>query len=152
MVSSNDPTIFNNFKLAKKILWMHNTLSIEKSIRKKIFISIIRNKISVVFVSDYLKTKTSNLFLFHKKIVISNFLSKKFMFNKINYNRKKIIVWSVQKRKGLEDTIRMWKKYIYPNNNKIKFYIFGINKNKYKKDLRKLRQYNIYFFGRVTKR
>ena len=59
IVSSNDPNIFDNFKTTKKILWMHNTLSIEKSIRKKKFISILKNKISVVFVSNYLKTKTN---------------------------------------------------------------------------------------------
>ena len=35
IISSNDPNIFNHFESSKKILWMHNTLSIEKSIRKK---------------------------------------------------------------------------------------------------------------------
>ena len=113
IVSSNDPNIFDNFKTTKKILWMHNTLSIEKSIRKKKFISILKNKISVVFVSNYLKTKTSNLYLFNKKTVINNFLSKKFSRSKPNFNRNKIIVWSVQREKGLDDTIKMWKKYYF---------------------------------------
>ena len=35
IVSSNDPNIFNLFKDSKKILWMHNTLAIEKALRKK---------------------------------------------------------------------------------------------------------------------
>ena len=35
IISSNDPNIFNLFKSSKKILWMHNTLAIEKAIRKK---------------------------------------------------------------------------------------------------------------------
>ena len=151
IISSNDPNIFNNFKTTKKILWMHNTLAIEKAIRKRKIISIIKNKISAVFVSNYLKIKTSNLYLFEKKIVIDNFLSNKFSTKKINFNRKKIIIWSVQREKGLDETIRIWKKYIYPNNNKIKFYIFGINKDKYKKELKKLNKYNIFFYGRVAK-
>ena len=35
IVSSNDPNIFNFFRNSKKILWMHNTLAIEKALRKK---------------------------------------------------------------------------------------------------------------------
>lgn len=35
IVSSNEPKIFNNYQNTKKILWLHNTLSIEKAIRKK---------------------------------------------------------------------------------------------------------------------
>ena len=41
VISSNDPNIFNYFKDSKKILWMHNTLAIEKALRKKkIFFNI----------------------------------------------------------------------------------------------------------------
>ena len=35
IISSNDPNIFNYFKNSKKVLWMHNTLAIEKALRKK---------------------------------------------------------------------------------------------------------------------
>ena len=35
VISSNDPNIFDLFRSSKKILWMHNTLAIEKAIRKK---------------------------------------------------------------------------------------------------------------------
>ena len=127
IISSNDPNIFNNFKTTKKILWMHNTLAIEKAIRKKKIISIIKNRISTVFVSNYLKTKTSNLYLFEKKIVINNFLSNRFSTKKINFNRKKIIIWSVQRDKGLEEVIDIWINSVYPNNKKFKFFIFGIS-------------------------
>ena len=41
IVSSNDPNIFNLFKDSKKILWMHNTLAIEKALRKKKLLSMI---------------------------------------------------------------------------------------------------------------
>lgn len=151
IISSNDPNIFDKFKFSKKILWMHNTLSIEKSIRKKKFFSIIRNKITVVFVSKYLKDKTSKLYLFNKRIIIKNFLSNKFHIKKLNYDRKQMIVWSVQRDKGLKDTIQMWIKKIYPYNTKLKFCIYGIDKHKYKNELKYLNKYNINFFGRITK-
>jgi len=72
IVSSNDPNIFNLFRDSKKILWMHNTLAIEKALRKKKLLSIIKNKITAVFVSKYLEKKTSNLYFFNKKIIIPN--------------------------------------------------------------------------------
>jgi len=151
IISSNDPNIFNKFKLSKKILWLHNTLPIEKSIRKKKFFSIIRNKINVVFVSKYLKDKTSKLYLFNKRKIIKNFLSKNFQIRKLDYNRKQMIVWSVQRDKGLNETIQMWIKKIYPYNSKLKFCIYGIDKNRYKNELKYLNNYNINFFGRITK-
>ena len=151
IISSNDPIIFDKFKYAKKILWMHNTLSIEKSFRKKKFLPIIRNKISVVFVSKYLEKKTSKLFFFNKKQTINNFLSEKFIIQDLNYNRKKIIIWSVQRDKGLDKTIEMWIKKVYPFNPKLKFHIYGIDKKKYNDKKNYLNNYNIYFFGRVPK-
>lgn len=151
IISSNEPSIFDKFECKKNILWMHNTLSIEKSIRKKKLFSIIKNKIYAVYVSNYLKNKTSNLYFFNKKIVINNFLSKKFLNSSLNYQRKQIIVWSVQREKGLTETIDMWIKKIYPKNNKIKFYIYGVDNIKYKAKKTYLKKFNIYFQGRVSK-
>ena len=45
----------------------------------------------------------------------------------------------------------MWIKKIYPYNAKLKLCIYGINKNKYKDELKYLNKYNINFFGRITK-
>ena len=56
IISTNDATIFNDFKENQnKIIWLHNKLQIEKSIRKKQFFSIIKNNFNIVYVSDYLK-------------------------------------------------------------------------------------------------
>ena len=107
---------------------MHNTLSLEKSIRKKKFLSLLTNKITTIFVSKYLKDITSKFYLFNKSIVIPNFLSKQFIPTKIYKKRKPIFVWSVQRDKGLRETIDIWMNEIYPNNKNAKFYIFGIKK------------------------
>lgn len=151
VVSSNEPNIFDKFKSSKNILWMHNTLSIEKAFRKKKIFSILKNKIEVVFVSKYLMNKTTNFYMFNKKIIIDNFLSRRFYTNEINFNRKPIIVWSVQRERGLDETIEMWINKIYPVNKRIKFYIFGIEKNKYKRKIKLLKSKNIILFGRVKK-
>ena len=101
IVSSNESKIFNYYQKTENILWMHNTLSIDKAFRKNKLLSILKNKITAIFVSDYLKKNTSNFFLFNKKLVIPNFLSNKFLINKLNFKRDPIFVWSVQREKGL---------------------------------------------------
>ena len=151
IVSSNDPNIFNLFRNSKKILWMHNTLAIEKALRKKKLLSILKNKITAVFVSKYLERKTSNLYFFNKKIIIPNFLSNKFIVEKRNYKRKNNFIWSVQREKGLKETLDTWVNYIYPKNKKTKLFIFGIDKSKYRKSKNYYKKYNIIFFGRVKK-
>lgn len=149
IISSNDPNIFNYYKNSKNILWMHNTLAIEKAIRKKKIISILTNKINAVFVSEYLKKNTSKLFNFKSRTIIPNFLSKEFSKNKFNYHRKPNVIWSVSRNRGLDKFIDIWINDISKKYFKAKLHIFGIgnynNKNKLKK-------YNVFFHGRVKKK
>jgi glycosyltransferase involved in cell wall biosynthesis len=151
IISSNESKIFNKFKLSKKIFWMHNTLSLEKAFRKGKLISLLKNEINTVFVSKYLEQITSKSYLFNKRFIIPNFLSSEFEINKINYNRKKIVVWSVQRQKGLNETLNMWIESIYPKNKDAKFYIFGVDKSKFKKFETFYKKRNIFFFGKVSK-
>ena len=62
IISSNDATIFDKYNAKKNILWLHNKLQLEKSIRKKQFYSLITNKIDAVFVSRYLESITSRIY------------------------------------------------------------------------------------------
>tara|TARA_B100001057_G_C22869335_1_gene958064 strand:+ start:2551 stop:3546 length:996 start_codon:yes stop_codon:yes gene_type:complete len=148
VISSNDPSIFNYYKNSKNILWMHNTLAIEKAIRKKKFFPILSNKINAVFVSEYLNKNTSKLYNFKSRTVISNFLSSEFDKIKLNYNRKPNVIWSVSRNRGLDKLIDIWINDIFKINSKAKLHIFGINKHINK---RKLKNYNIFFHGRVNK-
>ena len=150
IISSNDAKIFNYYNNSKKILWLHNQLQIEKAIRKKQILSIIKTRPIAIFVSNYLKNKTSNLYLFKKRKVIPNFLIPKFINKKVNFLRKPIFVWSVQRSKGLEETISLWSRDIYPNFKNAKFYIYGINKLSNKYNLKNLSYKNIFFKGRVN--
>ena len=45
-----------------------------------------------------------------------------------NNKRKPIFVWSVQRDKGLKETIATWINHVYPTDNKAKLYIFGVEK------------------------
>ena len=151
IISSNDSRIFNHFPNKKKILWLHNTLAIEKAIRKKLFFPIIFNRINTVFVSNYLKKITSNFYLFKKKIVVNNFLPKIFETTKRNYSRKKIFIWSVQRQKGLQETLDIWVNKINIKQKDIKLYIYGVPKKPFKNKLIYYKKKNIFFFDRVSK-
>ena len=152
IISSNYSKIFNYFPNSKKIYWMHNTLSFEKALRKKILFSLLFNKVKVVFVSKYLNNITSNLYLFNKRMVIPNFLSSTFVNLKRNYSRKKIFVWSVKRDRGLKNVIDIWIKKIHPTNPEAKLYIYGINKKLFSKNINFYKKHNIYFFGLVKKK
>ena len=148
IISANDSKIFNYFPNSKKILWLHNPLQIEKAIRKKQIISILKNKIVAVFVSKYLNNKTSIFYNFKTRTVIPNFLDKKFENQKIQHKRKPWIIWAVSREKGLVETINIWKD-IVNLNPKMQFHIFGIKK---KINIKNLKKYNIYFHNRVSKK
>jgi glycosyltransferase involved in cell wall biosynthesis len=151
IISSNDSKIFNYFTKSKKVLWLHNSLAIEKAIRKGFLLSIIFNKINTIFVSNYLEKITSQFYLFNQRHVIPNFLPSIYEKIKRNYKRQKIFVWSVQRDKGLKETLDLWSKKIFLNNKDIKLYIFGIKKKKFNSRLRYYQKKNIYFFERVSK-
>jgi glycosyltransferase involved in cell wall biosynthesis len=151
IVSSNNPKIFNNFNKQKKVLWLHNTLAIEKALRKGFLLPILFNKINAIFVSNYLKKITSQFYLFNKREVVLNFLPKIFEKCKRNYNREKIFVWSVQRTKGLQETLNLWSENIYTKRNDLKLYIFGVKKELFKSKIKFYQKRNIYFFNRVPK-
>ena len=151
IIGSNDTSLYSYFKESKKILWLHNKLQIEKSLRKNNFFPINYHRPNVVFVSKYLKNETSNIFLFKKKVVIPNFLSKDFTIKNLNFKREKIFVWSVQREKGLNEIIDIWINKIFINDKSVKLFIFGIKKKFSKSTLIFLKSKNIFFYGRVSK-
>ena len=145
VISSNNAKIFNIIQTKRKILWLHNKLQIEKAFRKKQLFPILLNKIEVVFVSKYLKTKTSKLFNFYKRIVISNFLPEIFVKKKkiILYPKKPIFVWSVQRDKGLNDILNLWMNNVHSKHPNAEFHIFSIKK----KTLINIRNLKSFFTG-----
>ena len=151
IISSNDSTIFSLFPESKKILWLHNPLQIEKSLRKGQFFHILKNRPIVVFVSNYLKQITSSYYYFKKELIIPNFLTSDFTTKIKGKKRKPIFVWSVQRERGLLNTIDMWIEHIHPIFNNAKFYMLGINTNPTKYKKKYLQSKNIFFLGRVSK-
>lgn len=151
IISSNDSKIFNSVYSKRKILWLHNKLQIEKAFRKKQLFSLLFNNIEAVFVSKFLDKKTSKFYNFKQRSVIPNFLPKIYNNQKKNIyktKRKKKIVWSVQRDRGLKDFVNIWNLKIKPLYPKAELHVFSINPKKnihFKKN-------NIFFHGRVQRK
>ena len=148
IISSNNARVFNKDKNQKSILWIHNKIQIEKAIRKRQLIPILSNDIHAVFVSKYLERVTSKIYNFKTRNIIPNFLDKKFEDQKLNFRRKPMFIWSVQRDEGLSETISMWIKTIQKSNSYAELHVFGIKNFKIYK---KLEKNNIFFHGRVDK-
>jgi glycosyltransferase involved in cell wall biosynthesis len=151
-ISSNFSKGFNNQKNIIKILWMHNELQIEKSIRKNELLPIFKNRPHCVFVSKYLKKKTSNLFPFKSRVVLSNGCSELFLNNKRKNKKKPIFIWTVKREQGLEEIIKIWRDFVIKKNPLVELHIYGLKKKLNKKNIKNYNNAGIKFFGIVDRK
>ena len=151
VVSSNHSEFFQFQKKIIKVLWLHNQLQIEKSVRKKQLWPIIKYRPHVVFVSDYLKKKTSLFYPFSSKTVIPNGCSELFFNNQRSKIIKPIFIWTNKRDRGLNDIIDIWCKKICIDLPLAEFHIHGITKSKKYISNIDYNNFRIKFFGLVSR-
>ena len=151
VVSSNYSQAFKFKQKSIKVLWMHNELQIEKSLRKKEFLPIILNKPHVVFVSNYLKQLTTSLYPFKSKTIIPNGCSELFLNNKRNKNIEPIFIWTVKRDRGLDEIIDIWCQIIFKKLPLAELHVHGLNVPKKKNINIDYDKFNIKFFGVVSR-
>jgi len=152
LICSNTSKYFHRQKNIVKILWLHNQLQIEKSIRKNELLSIILNKPNCVFVSNYLKNITSSFYPFESRLVIPNGCSELFLKNKRKKLIKPIFVWTVRRDKGLTEIINMWSSFIFKKEPAAELHIYGLKNKLDKKIIDRYKSIGIKFFGIVNKK
>ena len=151
VVSSNYSQFFKFKQNSIKVLWMHNELQIEKSLRKKEFLPIILHRPHVVFVSNYLKQLTTSLYPFKSKTIIPNGCSELFLNNKRNKNIKPIFIWTVKRDRGVDEIIDIWCKIIFKKLPLAELHIHGLNVPKKQNINIDYDKFNIKFFGVVSR-
>jgi glycosyltransferase involved in cell wall biosynthesis len=152
VISSNFSKGFDNQKDIIKILWMHNELQIEKSIRKKELLPILRNRPHCVFVSKYLKNKTSNLYPFKTREVLPNGCSELFLNNERKNKKKPIFIWTIKREQGLEEIIKIWCNFVIKKNPKLELHVYGVKKILNKRTIKNYNNVGIKFFGIVDRK
>lgn len=151
VVSSNYSQVFKFKQKSIKVLWMHNELQIEKSLRKKEFLPIIFHRPHVVFVSNYLKKLTTSLYPFKSKTIIPNGCSELFLNNKRNKNIKPIFIWTVKRDRGLDEIIDIWCQIIFKKLPLAELHVHGLNIPKKLNINIDYDKFNIKFFGVVSR-
>ena len=151
-ISSNFTKGFNNQKDIIKILWMHNELQIEKSIRKNELLPIFRNRPHCVFVSKYLKNKTSTLYPFKTREVLPNGCSELFLNNKRKNKKKPIFVWTIKRERGLEEIIKIWCNFVIKKNPSLELHVYGLKKRLNVRTIKNYNKVGIKFFGIVDRK
>ena len=151
IIGSNYSRAFKFKKKSINVLWMHNELQIEKSLRKKQFLPIILHKPHVVFVSNYLKQLTSSFYPFKSKTIIPNGCSELFINNKRNKDIKPIFIWTVKRDKGLLEIIDIWCRIIFKKLPHAELHVHGLNVPKEKYIIIDYDKINIKFFGIVDR-
>lgn len=124
-ISNGDLNLLNNVKANKKFAISYSIQTIEKFLRKKQFLSFVKNKPKIILIGDYHKSKRPFLtrifgydFL---DLSIDDIFNNSEILNDNLINDKKAIFTSRHDR-NMDMLIKLWKK-IYSYNNKINLYL-----------------------------
>lgn len=114
-------------KHARKIVWLHNPLSLEKAIRKYQFGALLRHRPDVVCVGDALRKRASMLLPFRDRHTIGHGVSAPFLTTPSPplAARKNHVVWVSQPQRGLRETLALWKSHVWPAVPDAEFHLFG---------------------------
>jgi glycosyltransferase involved in cell wall biosynthesis len=126
LISSNDARMFDHAKPgARKLLWLHNPLAFEKSIRKHQLPAFIRHRPEAVFVGTFAEKDMTSLYPFRSRNVIPHGISGLFLTRNLELPRRKHFVWASQRQRGLKETLDTWTRHVAPKVADASFHIFG---------------------------
>lgn len=125
-ISSNDLHAFDVApQQAKKVLWVHNPLILERLFRRKQIRPLFQYRPHAVFVGEVSRRRTSRLLPFSQRSTIYHGVSDVFRNAAPSAGQKKIAVWVSQPQRGLKETLDIWTTHIFPRVPDAEFHIFG---------------------------
>jgi glycosyltransferase involved in cell wall biosynthesis len=124
LLSANDTRLLGAARHGRKVLWMHNPLTLEKSVRKGQLIPILRHRPHAVFGSLCAERGCSPLYPFASRHVIPLGISAPFLASRLDQARALRFVWASQPRRGLQPTLQAWLRAV-PHLRGASFHIFG---------------------------
>lgn len=126
LISSNDARVFDHAKPGtRKLLWLHNPLAFEKSVRKHQLPAFIRHRPDAVFVGSFAESDMTSVYPFRSRNVIPHGVSGLFLNRDADGPRAQRFVWASQRQRGLKPTLEAWTRHIAPRLEDASFHIFG---------------------------
>ena len=130
VIANGDCRLFNFALSTKKVLFSHSNQSIEKFLRKKQFLSFIKHKPKVCFLSEYHKKNRSTLLKIFGSIDLRWSVDSIFQKAKISKNiDDNLAIFTSRPDRNLKILIDIWTNYIINKNNKLKLLV---TENNYK--------------------
>ncbi|MBI1262812.1 MAG: glycosyltransferase [Rhizobiales bacterium] len=126
VISSNNLKPFDRVsKSARKFLWVHNPLIIEKMLRKGQIAPLLRHRPHGVFLSNWSMKAASRLLPFKGRSVIYHGISESFRTPTPTAGEKPFAVWASEPQRGLPHAIQVWKTLVAPHFPSAQFHVFG---------------------------
>lgn len=151
VLSCNNPVPLMQAK-GKSILWLHNPIAIEKSVRMGFMGPILKLRPHAVFGSRTAKLAFSRLYPFKSREIIPLGISNEFLFGQTHKKRDKRFIWSSQPQRGLTLAINAWVN-AFPNlPDGCEFVIFGAKAAEVNIPEKMAQSVNIIFKARSNKK
>lgn len=109
IVTSNDPRPLRAFPGRRGIVWVHNPLNVEKSIRKGYLRPFLALRPEAVFVGSLAARTMSPLYPFRRRHVIPHGVSPVFRTPEPTRGRSRDFVYASQPQRGLDRMLRLWR-------------------------------------------
>jgi glycosyltransferase involved in cell wall biosynthesis len=126
VASSNDPRPLAGAPAgARRALWLHNPLEIEKAVRRGYLAPILRLRPDAVFVGTRAAATMSRLYPFARRLVIPHGVSEAFLTARPSDGSARRFVFASQRQRGLARTLQAWRREPALRAAGVEFHVFG---------------------------
>jgi glycosyltransferase involved in cell wall biosynthesis len=126
VVSSNDPRPLGEAPAAaRRVLWLHNPLALEKAARRSWLGPIVRLRPDAVLVGTTAAAALSRLYPFASRRVIPHGVSQAFRARPPSDGSARHFVFASQRQRGLDRTIRAWRAHDALRALRAQLHVFG---------------------------
>lgn len=109
VVTSNDPRPLRGFPGARRIVWVHNQINLEKAVRKRYFLPILSMRPDAVFVGNRAAAAMSPVFAYRRRRVIPHGVAPAFRDPDPTRGLGRDFVYASQPQRGLERMLALWR-------------------------------------------
>lgn len=152
VISSNDAGWFGKAAPSiRKVVWMHNPLPLEKALRRRQVLPILRHRPMAVFVGEVLMQRTSRLYPFRQRHQIGLGVDPLFLGKEADGPRANHFVFASQRQRGLAQVLRAWSAHgaLLPPGAEL--HVFGTLASDMAMSDERAAQERVRFHGRVLK-
>lgn len=125
VVSSNDPRPLRDHPGARRIVWVHNPVTVEKGIRKRILLPVLAMRPDAVFVGSLAAAAMAPVFAYRRRRVIPHGIGPAFRERAPTRGASRDFVFASQPQRGLERILAIWRTSVAVAASGARLHVFG---------------------------